>query len=535
MSQNLKVPLIFPLGLVLSFLVLFLRLLSLQVMAGAELAQRAEQNRLKILALPAPRGVIYDRHDQVLARNTPQGREYPLGAAAAHIVGYLGEATQDELETFTVSLGATLGKMGVEREEDKLLRGIDGGIIVETAANGQAIRELSRKEAIPGQDLHLFLDSRLQKTASEILNHQPGAIVVTTPKGEVLALASSPAFDPNIFSDRKGDKEDQINQALTDEDQPLFDRAIGGQYPPGSVFKIVTATAGLETQVISANEEIEDTGEIRVGRFRYGNWYFDQYGKKEGMVNLRKAFQRSNDIYFYKVGEKLGITKLAAWAKAFGLGEISGIPLSGEASGLVPDSQWKEKTKGESWYLGDTYITAIGQGDLQATPLQVNQMTAVIANGGQKCRPKIVNDGLSPKCQDLPISAANIAAVKEGMKQACEPGGTGWPLFEFKIKDQKSKIKIDEMNYFKDASDSARQNSSGNLDGQAEVVRIPVACKTGTSEFGDPKGRTHAWFTVFAPVNQPQIVVTVLLEAAGQGSDQAAPLAKEILKTWFEE
>lgn len=499
---------IFKALLVISFALLFFKLFSLQVISGAEFSQRAEQNRVKVLPQRAARGVIYDRQGEILARNIPQGREYPLGEAGAHLIGFVAEADETEVESFTVSLGSLIGKMGVEREEDKFLRGFDGGIIVETDAEGKVIREISRKEPVPGLDLKLFVDKNLQEAAFRALKGRKGAIVVTRPEGEVLALVSSPSFDPN-----------HPEEVLTDEDEPMFDRAIAGLYPPGSIFKIVTAMAGLETGVINSQEEIEDTGEIKIGEFRYGNWYFDQYGRKEGMVNMVKAIQRSNDIYFYRVGERLGITKLAAWAKAFGLGKLTQLPLKGEAQGLVPDADWKKEVKSEDWYLGDTYITAIGQGDLQTTPIQINQMTGVVATLGKLCQPRIVQDGRSGKCQELPVLKINLETVREGMKQACQTGGTGWPLFNFKVKN--TQLEIDNLNYFRNASDSA------------DVARIPVACKTGTAEYGDPEEKTHAWFTLFAPVYNPEIVITVLLEGAGQGSDVAAPAAKEVLEAWF--
>lgn len=525
-QDHVSVPRLFPFVLLISLIILIGRLFTLQVVQGADFSQRAEQNRIKVEPLPATRGVIYDRNGKILARNTPQGREYPLKAAGAHVIGYVAEADASEVESFAVDLGALVGKLGVEREEDKLLRGSNGGIVVETDSLGVPIRELSRHEPIPGQDIHLFLDQDLQQAAFTALSGGKGAVVVTKPEGEVLALASSPSFDPNVFSLQRpasSDQQKEIAQILGDPDQPMFDRAIGGQYPPGSIFKIVTGTAGLETGVIDSTEEIEDTGEIKIGDFRFGNWYFDQYGRKEGLVNMVKAFQRSNDIYFYRVGERLGITKLAAWARAFGLGKLTTIPLKGEAEGLVPDASWKEQTKGEAWYLGDTYITAIGQGDLQTTPIQVNQMAAVIANSGKLCRPRLVDDGQKPACETVPIKEETLEVVREGMKQACDTGGTGWPLFNFRIKNQEARVKADGIDFIKDAS------------GSAEYIRIPVACKTGTAEYGDPQDKTHAWFTVFAPVHKPEIVVTVLLEGAGQGSDKAAPVAKKILETWFKD
>ena len=513
------VPKIFTFTFISVFAVLLFKLFFLQVVFGADYAQRAEQNRIKMIATPAVRGVIYDRQGKIMARNTPEGREYPLGPAAAHVLGYLGEADEQEVNSFAVSLGAQIGKIGIERAADKLLRGIDGGTIVELNSQGEVLRELSHQDSIAGQDLFLFIDADLQQTALDLLKDLKGAVIASKPSGEVLLLASSPSFDPNVFTLNKD--EEKIKEILEDEAKPMFNRAIGGQYPPGSVFKIIPAVAGLETKVIEPYETIEDTGEIKIGEFRFGNWYFDQYGQKEGLVDMIKAIRRSNDIYFYKVGERLGISKLAAWARAFGLGKPTGISINGEVNGLVPDAEWKEKVKDEDWYLGDTYITAIGQGDLQTTPLQVNQMVGVIASDGKLCRPRLIKDNNKEKCEALPIDQQTIQVVKEGMKQACQPGGTGWPLFEFKV--QNEDLKVDGVNFFQEASDSA------------QTVRIPVACKTGTAEFGDPEDRTHAWFSAFAPANDPEIIVTVLLEAAGQGSDEAAPVAKEILKKWFED
>jgi penicillin-binding protein 2 len=320
-----------------------------------------------------------------------------------------------------------------------------------------------------------------------------GAVVASDARtGEILALVSSPSFDP-----------EQVEEYLDNKGLPLFNRAVSGEYPPGSVFKVVTATAALEEGKVNELTEIEDTGEIRVGVWRFGNWYYDQYGRKEGVLRIVRAIARSNDIFFYKLGEWLGIELLSDWAKYFGLASLTGIDLAGEAYGLMPTPAWKEEYKGEQWYLGDTYITAIGQGDILMTPLQVNQMVGIIASRGRLCQPMVVAREPEPNrqdnCQRLDISDRTLETVIEGMRQVCEAGGTAWPLFEFKVKGK----------------------------------RIEVAGKTGTAEFGDPEDKTHAWFSGFAPVTEPEIVVTVLLEAAGDGSDEAAPVAKELLRYWF--
>ena len=481
-------PFIFNFFLIFAFLSLWFRLFQLQIIHGAENRELADGNRIKMIKLPALRGVIYDRNGEILVRNTPEGREYIYADILAHVLGYIGEISAEELEE-TDQLGDIVGKMGIEKQYDQLLRGKDGGIIVETNVHGKIKREIKRQEPETGKNLTLTIDLGLQKKAFEEINGRKGAIIAVQPEsGEILALVSSPSFNPN-----------QIEKAINDPNQSMFNRVISGLYPPGSVFKIVTAIAGLEEEKINKSTLIEDTGEITItspydGKtFTYANWYYSRYGKKEGMVNIVKAIKRSNDIYFYKLGEWLGIANLVDWSKYFGLGSTFGIDLPGEAEGLVPTPKWKKEQKTESWYLGDTYITAIGQGNLQLTPLQVNQMSLVIASNGKFFRPHLSQD-FESICQELNIDQKNIDLVKEGMKQACEEKGTA-PIFaDFEPK---------------------------------------VACKTGTAEFGDPQDQTHAWFSVFAPLENPKIVLTVLLEKAGEGSKEAAPAAKEILTYWF--
>ncbi|NMC35824.1 hypothetical protein GYA49_02150 [Candidatus Beckwithbacteria bacterium] len=521
-------------------LVLLAQSFRLQVVLGKEQWKRAQQNRFRIVSLEADRGLFFDQTGQALVKTQDGKRTYLYPELFAHVLGYVAEADSKELELFGLDIGKKVGKMGLEREEDGLLRGSDGGLVEEYAADGTKIRSFSKVEPIAGRNLQLNLSITLQKTAYEALtkNNYRGTVIASTPDGKVLAMVSTPSFDPNVLM--YGSKQDQ-SVILNNQDRPLFDRGIAGLYPPGSTFKIVTALGALETGKIDASWEVEDTGEIRVGAFRYGNWYFDQYGQKEGWVNLIKGLQRSNDIYFYKVGEELGADQLASWALKLGFGHKTMIGLDGEERGLVPDPQWKQQAKNEGWYLGDTYITAIGQGNLQVTPIQVQQMMAMVASRGYLCQPKLIAATVDrPKsnfswqnlqyqaCKQAPVSSEHINQVITGLQKACEPGGTGYPLFNFRVKNPNSKIKEDGINFIKEAS------------GSAQMLRIPVACKTGTAETGatNDKGeyvKTHAWFTTFAPVEKPEIVVTVLLEEAGQGSDKAAPIAKAVLTKWFEE
>ena len=540
--------------LVIVFGLLLVRLLQLTVVEGKRYHELSEGQRIRERRIVAPRGLIKDRNGKVMVRNKPvykyenneefemishekalaieaRGgseaaslkteliREYVGGKDLAHVIGYTGEVMEEEvksekLKVKSYELGDVVGRTGVEEQYDYLLRGIDGKELIETNALGEPLQILGKIDPQSGQDLILSIDYALQKKAAELMEQKKGAVVVSDPKnGEILALFSSPSFDPRMFVESEEGK-DGIEGVLKDEDQPLFNRVIGGLYPPGSVFKMITAAAGLEEGVIDKKTEIEDVGMIQIGPYQFGNWFFTQHGKKDGMVDIVKAIKRSNDIFFYKTGEMLGVEKLAEWGRKFGIGRISGIDLPGEEKGTMPDPEWREKVKNDKWFLGDTYHLAIGQGDLLVTPLQVNSWTGVIANGGKLCQPMVRM--WEESCQDIGFKEETITLIREGMKQACEPEGTGWPLFKFKIKSEK--LKIDGKNL---------------LNGENGMVEIPTGCKTGTAEFGDPENKTHAWFTVFAPFEDPEIVVTVLVEAGGEGSYVAAPIAKEILEEYF--
>ncbi|MBP8590914.1 hypothetical protein KBI33_00370 [Candidatus Shapirobacteria bacterium] len=517
------------------------RLFYLTIVLRGKYQTMAEENRLVMEEIPPPRGIIFDRDREPLAIDSPQyfrremvisreeylkskinnqetrlvyRRYYPLGPSFAHLLGYLGPVSKEELkgnkDCGSYSPDDWRGRGGVEEEYECWLRGEAGKRLVETDIKGNNLREIGRQEAKPGKDLVLAISSKLQKKAASLLGEKRGAIVVTNPQnGEVLALVSSPSFDPNLFTYKRD--EGRIEALLDDSRNPFLNRAISARFPPGSIFKLVTAVAALEEGVIDGQTKIEDTGVIEVGNFRYANWYFLQYGKKEGAIDLITAIKRSNDVFFYRVGEKLGAEKLSFWAKNFNLDRQTGIDLPAEVAGLVPSPQWKKETKGEDWFLGNTYHFAIGQGDLALTPLQVNTMTNVFANGGNLCVPHVVmeKEGEPPvekKCSPLSLKKENLDLVVEGMREACSPalsadgvGGTAYPFFDFKVRGEENK----------------------------------VACKTGTAEMGEES--THAWFAVFAPVDKPEISVTVFLEEGGEGSKQAAPIAREILAEYFGE
>jgi penicillin-binding protein 2 len=318
-------------------------------------------------------------------------------------------------------------------------------------------------------------------------------VVQDVKNGEILALVSWPSFDPTPFA--TGISESEYQKLLTDPRRPLFNRAISASFPPGSTFKLVTATAALEEKVITPSTLIDDKGFIAVGSFIFKGWAPEGLG----LVNLETAIAKSSDIYFYTVGggygsqRGVGVEKLADWARRLGLGAETGIDLVGEVSGLVPDEEWKLAARGEPWYIGNTYHMSIGQGDVLVTPLQLNNLVVAIANGGTLFKPFLVKD-VPPEILRADVaSAETLDLVRQGMRAAASPGGTAYPVYDFKV---------------------------------------AVAGKTGTSETGG-KEKTHAWFTCFAPFESPEIAVTVFLEEGGEGSHDTAPVARQILENYF--
>lgn len=468
----------------------------------------SDENKIERVREYASRGVIVDREGRELVVNHPEkgerGREYLLGEAGAHLLGYLSEVTVEELgctEGTCYSPGEWIGRSGVERVFESTLKGRDGGSLREVNARGEMVRELGANEAEPGQELVLSVDKGLQEGMVEAMGERIGSAVALDMQGKVLGLYSNPSYNPNLFTLYPNEEAKQA--LLLDEEREIFlNRAIGGAYAPGSVFKLVTAYAGLESGKIDKDTLIEDTGEIRIDQYRYGNWYFDQYGRKEGEINVERALARSNDVFFYKVGERVGVDELVKRAREFGLGEETGIELPGEVAGLVPSRLWKERVTGERWFLGNTYHLAIGQGDLTATPLQIARMT-LAAVSGRKCRVSVLRES-KVECTDLGLKSENIEVVRAGMRGVCAVGGTAFPFFDF----------------------------------------APYAlCKTGTAEHAGqnpsassgPSGEEvlpHAWITLAYPGENPEMILTVMLEAAGEGSYEAAPVAREILEKW---
>ncbi|MDP3726860.1 MAG: penicillin-binding transpeptidase domain-containing protein [bacterium] len=546
--------------------ILLIRLFDLQLIKGSYYRLLSESNRTRTSIIHSPRGIIFDRNGIPLVFNIPgfrktvgektqlltreqalpllaknealevdSLRQYPYKDSFAHVLGYIGQISKEELvkNVFENRRGGDLvGKTGLERTYEEKLVGIDGKKLSEVDALGNTVRTLGKVDPHPGEDIKTNLDAKLQLAAFEAFaDIKKGAIIVSTPKGEILALISKPTFDSNLFTlgdyyrTASSSAYQTVSQLLLDDrNQPLLNRAIAGTYPPGSTFKLITAAASLEQKIIDENFQIEDTGVIAIGPFSFSNWYFTQYGKKDGFLNVVSAIKRSNDVFFYKLAELVGVEKLSAMAEKFGLGRRLGIDLEDEAKGIVPTSSWKENTIGEPWFLGDTYHYGIGQGYLLATPLQVNSWTQTIANGGTVYQPHFLKNSEFRIQSSEFLNKKTISLIREGMIASCSPGGVAWPLFEFRI--QNSKFKIDGKNFL--------QVPQATFSAQFKNYRkVAIACKTGTAQHGGKEDMPHAWITLFAPAYDPQIVVTVLAESSGEGSNIAAPIAKKILEEWF--
>lgn len=479
----------------------------LTVFMGGHFRELAKSNMIKKVRLDPTRGVINDRNGKPLAMNIEHEsktvRFYPQGEMTAALVGYMGKMSETELKNCIDNCfnDLLIGKSGLEKQYQEKLSGTFGEELVEETANGTKKSGISRREPVPGENIVTNIDLELQKKLYLALKEtlggegKSGIGVVAKVNGEVLALVSLPSYDSNLFitdgkrSDYGGTYKDVADLIKDEEHKPLFNRAISGDYAPGSVFKLVPAIAALEEGKINKDTKITDTGEIKIGEYRFGNWNFDKYGKTEGDINVEKAISRSNDIFFYKVGEMLGVDRLVSWSKRLGIGEYTGIDLPGESDGFLPTPYWKEKNTDSKWFLGNTYHLSIGQGDLMATPLQINRTTAMIISG-LRCSPRLVGKDV---CENAKINETNIDTILDGMRQTCETGGTAFPLFDYGGK---------------------------------------IYCKTGTAQHGGETTLPHAWVSVVVPKGENKkdwLVVTVLVEAGGEGSEVAAPVVAEVM------
>jgi len=522
------------------FILILIRLFNLTVVKGNYYHRLSESNRIREVPIEPKYGEIRDRKWFLLAENKDANlssstnyirseRIYYFPEETAHVIGYRQIADKKDLAMDACQRkliqNEKVGKKGVEKLFDCDLRGVPGKKLVEVNASGKSEGVIAVISPIDGTAIRLALDIELQRTAYHALKNRRGAVIAMKPStGELLAFVSSPSFDSTLFE--KGNP--KVDEIFNNKEKPLLNRITEGVYPPGSIFKPIIAAGALEDNTVSDSTIFQDDGFVMAGTLRFGNWYFLQYGKTEGPVNMLKAIQRSNDTYFYQLGEKMGPEKMQTWAEKFGLGTLVDIGLE-EAEGTLPSPFWKSEVLKENWYLGDTYNYSIGQGYLLTTPLQMAHALEPFANNGTQCKPQLLKS-TPPECIKLPLQQKTLDLIKEGMKKACSLGGTGWPLFDFKVK--KTELFAKELELIpeeKRASAEARMNRDNKY-----FKPIQTACKTGTAESHAKSGIPHAWINVFAPFDNSEISITVLVEEGGQGSDVAAPIAKEVLQTYFE-
>jgi len=433
-------------------------------------------------------------------------RRYPFSGelpSLAHVIGYVGHLSPEEFDqqkSFGYRQVDEIGKSGVERSYEAALRGQVGEQVNEVDARGRSTALVRDEPPTNGRDLALTLDVDLQRASEQALTAEMrqagvhrGAVVALDPRdGSILALVSLPTFDNNIFS---GSVSSTLYQALLDNpDQPLFPRAWAGTYPSGSTVKVVISLAALMEKIITPETTVVSVGGLQIGPSFFPDWKAGGHG----VTDVRKALAWSVNTFFYTIGGGyesfigLGPDRLADWMRRFGLGQKTGLDLPAEATGFVPTREWKQATKGEHWFVGDTYNLAIGQGDLLVTPMQVAAYTAAIANGGRPIKPHVVFTAAEPSNATLLADPSAIKVVQEGMRDAVRYG-------------------------------SAR--ALGDLS-------FSVAGKTGTAQWNSNK-KNHAWFTSFAPYDHPEVVVSVLLEEGGEGSSTAVPVAREVLQAWW--
>ena len=443
-------------------------------------------------------------------------RHYPQGAHFAHSVGYMGRINEKELKTLDpVSYSGThhIGKTGIERFYEAELHGQVGYEEVETNARGRVLRVLKRTDPIPGKDIVLSLDIKLQEAAEEALAGRRGAVVALNPMtGEVLAMVSQPSFDPNLFV--TGISFKAYAELRDSIDRPLFNRILRGLYPPGSTIKPAVAIAGLDSGVITGSSRVYDPGYYQLPNYdhKYRNW--NRTG--DGYVDLDTAIMRSNDTYFYDLAHKLGIDRLSSYMNQFGIGRKVSLDMFEESAGLMPSREWKRATRRQAWFPGETLILGIGQGYMQSTPLQLAQATALIASKGKWIRPHLAKtiEGVPPVDPD-PVpdivlrDPSNWAKVTHGMQQVVH-GARGTARV---------------------AGVGAQYLIAGKS-GTAQVVAIKQGEKYDRSKVQE-RHRDHALFVGFAPANNPQIAVSVMIENGEAGSRVASPVVRKVMDAWL--
>lgn len=563
---------------------LFFRTAYVQIVEGKSLAFLAERNKIKTVVLPARRGVLYDKNGIVLVHNEPsfslqvipselprdyaekdaffqklasllrmsredvknkikeskdpyqpvflaenieytpalildtaisdmtgvslvvrERRKYLFDGmqSLSHVVGYTGRISEEELKSHPDYLrNDSLGKDGLESQYESALHGKHGKKEIEVDALGDEKEILSEEKAEDGKNMTLTLDSVMQKKAEEVLqkvmkdmHKKRGVFIVSDPRtGGILAMVSLPAYDANLFA--RGISKDAYQKLLDDKDTPLFHRAIRGEYPSGSTIKPAIAAAGLDAKIITKTTSVLSVGGIHIGSWFFPDWKSGGHGR----TNVVKAIAESVNSFFYILGggygnqKGLGIGSLASYLGRFGFGAKTNIDLPHERVGFIPTPEWKKEVKKEPWYIGDTYHLAIGQGDFLVTPLQMSVMTTYFANGGKSYRPRMVGEMPSQIFRENVVSAESVSLVREGMRQTIKAG-------------------------------------SGR---RLNTLPVSSAGKTGTAQWGSEKP-PHAWFIGWAPFDNPQIALTILVEEGEEGSRSGVSVAYDFLKWYFGE
>ncbi|MAU40560.1 MAG: penicillin-binding protein 2 [Kordiimonas sp.] len=462
-------------------------------------------------------------------------RDYPYKHLGAHILGYVGAPNQDEVGDDPVLElpGFRVGKNGMERVLDRRLRGLAGNSKVEVNAVGRVIREVSRVDSISGEDMHLTLDLDLQQFAAQRLSTESAsAVVMDVQNGDVLALASTPSYDPNDFN--TGISQKKWDQLIGDIRKPLINKAVSGQYPPGSTFKMIVALAALEAGVVTPTEQIFCNGEYELGDHTFHCW--KKHG--HGNMDLDQAIAQSCDVYFFEIARRVGIDKISDMARRFGLGEKYDLEIPAEARGLIPGRGWKLATEGKRWQQGDTVNVGIGQGYVLTTPLQLAVMTARIANGGVKVEPVLrrrsqheVQEGDSPTT--VGGWAEQLGAFPEKPQDSTGDDVGVSPRYMRQIMSAMTSVTSDtEGTAYASRLDVAGMGMAGKT-GTAQVRRITKQEReSGVLKNEDIPwlSRDHALFVGYAPVDKPRYAIAVVVEHGGSGSSAAAPVARDILR-----
>ncbi|MCY4486450.1 MAG: penicillin-binding protein 2 [Deltaproteobacteria bacterium] len=580
----------FTLLALVAFAFLGYRLWMLQILQGQQYAVMSESNRIRLERIPAVRGLVFDRNQQLLIKSRPSfdvryapgeagdrpatlrhladlldadadelaetarhtnrskgvtllrdvdwpavvavethqldlpgievsvkaRRSYLTEDMTAHILGYLGEISTEQLRGLRrkgYRRGDEIGQSGLEKRWEEHLAGRSGGERVEVDAVGRKVRVIDRLRATPGHNVVLTLDLNVQQAAYDALQDREGAVVVLDVNtGAVRALVSTPAFNPNAFA--RGLTAREWHELTNDSETPLHNRTLQGHFPPGSTFKIMTALAALQEGAISPHTRLFCGGTYKVGNRVLRDW--KKHG--HGNVNMHQALVQSCDVYFYQVAQRLGVDKMAKWARRFGLGSPTGIGLESESPGLVPDRAWKKRRFGTPWYPGETPLVGIGQGFIGATPLQMASMVAAVANGGTVYRPWFVRKVVSPDGEMMeeygPVRAATVN-LKKGTLEIVR------------------RALFDVVHGRRGTARRARSDL------------VEIAGKTGTAQVAEMRGeavksadlpyeiRDHAWFVAYAPADEPEIAVAILVEHGGGGGSTAAPIARAVVEAWF--